>query len=137
MVKLNMTVSDEDSPVSPKVLVYQRTPTPRYEHWPHLPHSKSDTVTDDQPNTPENHKEDSGQPVTKLDTLHSDSTPSSNSSCDPPGGSCDLSGSLCDTDIGTKDPQDCPRDPDGGSCDQNNLPPVKDVHNDNGSRDPN
>lgn len=125
MVKLNMTVTGDEGSITPKAIVYQRTPTPRYEHWPQSPsasHYKGDILTSN-PNTVEKHQE-SIIAITKLDTPHSDSTVSSNSLCDPPDSSHD-------PDSGSKDPQDSSHDPDGGSCDKNKTLPVSDVHSSN------
>lgn len=137
MIKLNLTVSGDESSISPKMLVYQRTPTPRYEHWPQSPsasHSQSDTSADSQsvPNITEKHREDDetvNNIVTKLDTPCSDSVVSNENSRDPPDSSHDPAGNSHDLDSSSKDPQDCSHDPDDGSCDQNNIPPVGNVDN--------
>ena len=124
MVKLNMTVGGDENSISSKVLVYQRTPTPRYEHWPQstsASHSnKRDTLTSSQ-SLPEEYTECTKtvtDAVTKLDTPHSDSTVDSNSSCDPPNSSCDPAG---DQQSPSYDPQNCSHDPDSGSHDQSNA----------------
>jgi len=134
MVKLNMAINSDEGSISPKVLVYQRTPTPRYEHWPQSPvtsHSKGDTTASKQnlSDNTEKHKEDDKKVVdatTKLDTPHT----TVNSSCDPPDSSHDPGGNSHDPDSGSKVPKDCSHDPAGGSCDQNILTiPVNSVHN--------
>ena len=147
MVKLNLTVGGDEGSISPKVLVYQRTPTPRYEHWPQSPstiHSKTNTLTNSQslPDTSKEHTDNNKtvtDAVTKLDTSHSDSIVNSNSSRDPPDSSHDPVG---DPSSGpkTKDPQncshdpnDCSHDPDGGSHDQSNILPVSSVNSNNKS----
>ena len=154
MVKLNLTVGDGDGgSISSKVPVYQRTPTPRYEHWPQVPpvvHSKRDTSTGNQP-MPEKHTENQSSgtisnTVTKPDTPHTASSNSSrdplDSSCDPPDGlqcppysSRDLNNgpkspqnSSHDLDNGPKGPQNSSHDPDDGSHDQKNIL-ANSVHN--------
>ena len=148
MVKLNMTVvgGDEGS-ITPKAIVYQRTPTPRYKHWPQSPstsHFNTDPLTS-VTDTTERHKEDSKIVITplttKLDVPHSDSTAgNNNTSCDPPDDSShDPASSSHDPDSGSKDCQDCSHDPDSGSCSQTSILPINNVHaksnSDSGSRD--
>ena len=130
MVKLNITVGDDENSISSKVLVYQRTPTPRYEHWPQSTSAsnsnKRDTLTSSQ-SLPEENSKTVTDAVTKLDTPCSDSTVGSNSSCDPPNSSCDPAGDLHSP---SHDPQNC-------SHDQSNALSVNSVNKDsiNDSKD--
>lgn len=137
MVRLNLTVGGDEGSSSPKVLVYQRTPTPRYEHWPQSPTVKRDTPAGSQSSPDaEKHSDNSEMvnTITKLDTPHSDSTDSSNiSSNDPPDNSRDPPGNSRDLDNSSKDPQDCSHHPES-SHDQKNIP-VSDVHNNSDNTD--
>ena len=131
MVKLDLTVGSDENTVSSKVLVYQRTPTPRYEHWPQstsASNPKGDTITNSLSDTSKEHTENSKTVTDAVDAPHSDSTINSNSSCDPPNSPHDPVGDLHDPGSGSsKDPQDCSHDPDSGSCDQSNTLPVSSV----------
>ena len=86
MVKLNIAVGGDESSVS-KVLVYQRTPTPRYEHWP-----QNHSMRDNSHSLPDTNKENNktvSDTVTKPDASNSDSAVNSNSSHAPPSNSHD------------------------------------------------
>lgn len=135
MVKLNMTVGGDENSISSKVLVYQRTPTPRYEHWPQ---STSASHSNRRDTLPEEHTENSKtvtDVVTKLDAPCSDSTVDSNSSCDPPNSSCGPAGDL-HSPSHSHDPQNCSHDPDSSSHDPDSSShdqsnPVSSVNNNN------
>ena len=140
MVKLNLTVGGDENSISQKVLVYQRTPTPRYEHWPQsssASHSKIDTITNSEslPDTSEEHTKTVTDAETKLDAPHSDSTFSINSSCDPPNSPRDPPGDLHDPGSGSSKDQDCSHDPDSSSHDQSNTLPVSSANNNSDSKD--
>lgn len=145
MVKLNLTVGDDEGSTAPKALLYQRTPTPRYEHWPQSParsHSKTD-------NQPEKDTQTLNTAVTKLDIPRNDSTVSTNGSGDPPdsshdpvgsshdpvGSSHDPVGSSHDLDDSLKTSQRCSCDPDNGSCDHHNTLPDSSVNNNSKTTD--
>ena len=88
MVKLNLAVEEDDSS-SPKVLTYQRTPTPRHGHWPQsptavVPQSKpaDSEATPNVDSTSSATKPITGDPSTNK-------TVTDISSCDPVDGSCD------------------------------------------------
>ena len=130
MVKLNMAVGGDESSVLPKVLVYQRTPTPRYEHWPqnHSMRDNSHSLPD--ANT-ENNKSVTDI-VTKPDASHSDSMVSSNSSHDSTSGSHDPPSSSHDPPSNSDDPPSSSHDPSSISHD----PPSSSQDPSNSSHDP-
>ena len=151
MVKLNMTVGSDEGSIAPKALLYQRTPTPRYEHWPQSPamsNSKGDIVTGNQPEKHTGNSQTVVTAVTKQDIPHNDSPAGTNesgdhpdSSHDPVGGSHDPIGSSHDP-VGSshdldslKTSQDCSHHPDNGSCDQKNTLSVNNVHNNSKTTD--
>ena len=121
MVKLNISAGDEEGSIAPKALLYQRTPTPRYEHWPQSPARKIDTVTGYQPEKDTGNSQTLITAVTKVDIPHNDSTVTTNGSGDPPDSSHDPVGSLHDLDDSLKTSQRCSHDPDNGSCEQKNI----------------
>ena len=137
MVKLNMAVGGDESSVLPKVLVYQRTPTPRYEHWPqnHSMRDNSHSLPD--ANT-ENNKSVTDI-VTKPDASHSDSTVSSNSSHDSTSGSHDPPSNSDDPPSSSHDPSSISHDPPSSSQDPSNSshdPPSNSYDPSNSSHDP-
>jgi len=89
MTKLNLSVGEDDSS-TPKVLTYQRTPTPRYGHWLQspttvVPQSKGSEIQDTETKT----DADSTEAVTLEDPSSICTTGVSSCMSEPVDGSCD------------------------------------------------
>jgi len=102
MTKLNLSVGEDES-ATPKVLTYQRTPTPRYGHWPQSP-----TTVIPQPKASESENSETKTDVDGTDTVTQSSVEDPSSTtitttgtnlciCEPVDGSCDADSGSCDS----------------------------------------
>ena len=122
MIKLNLSVGENDSSSS-KVLTYQRTPTPRYGHWPQSPTAvvPQSTVPDSENCETKTNVDGTDNVTPSEDLLSSNKTITDVSSC-----ICEPIDSSCDADSGSSSvPVSDSHDPQRSSSDSGSVPANK------------